>query len=141
MKLPRTEIKRARIEIIPMIDAIFFLLVFFMMASLQMVHLTTQKVKLPESSAARDHFNEDAKVVVSINKGGDLFVDSDKVVLGQLTAKVEQKIARAPEQITVIINCDREQHMDMFSRVFDLIKQANPAKVMLATSPRAPGVH
>lgn len=49
MKLPRTAIKKARIEIIPMIDAIFFLLVFFMFSSLSMVKMNGLPVTLPKS--------------------------------------------------------------------------------------------
>lgn len=51
MKLPRTAIKKARIEIIPMIDAIFFLLVFFMFSSLSMVKMNGLPVALPKSPA------------------------------------------------------------------------------------------
>ena len=136
MRVVRPELKRARIEIIPMIDAIFFLLVFFMMTSLQMVHLAAQKVSLPESSVARDHFDENAKVVVTISREGEYYVDNDKVKVSEISGRVAEKIAHDPDHMTVIINCDRAQHMDQFARVFDLIKQANPARVMVATSPK-----
>ena len=72
MKIPRQEIKKARIEIIPMIDVIFFLLVFFMMTSLTMVQLDGERVNLPESGTAT--LNPEEKVVVSITKEGGVFV-------------------------------------------------------------------
>jgi len=52
VKLQRAELKRARIEIIPMIDTIFFLLVFFMITSLSMVQMSAKKVALPISTTA-----------------------------------------------------------------------------------------
>ena len=52
MKLQRAELKKARIEIIPMIDTIFFLLVFFMITSLSMVQMSAKKVALPVSTTA-----------------------------------------------------------------------------------------
>lgn len=49
MRLPQTRTKKARIEIIPMIDAIFFLLVFFMFSSLSMVKMNGLPVALPKA--------------------------------------------------------------------------------------------
>lgn len=49
MRLPQTTRKKARIEIIPMIDAIFFLLVFFMFSSLSMVKMNGLPVALPKA--------------------------------------------------------------------------------------------
>ena len=53
MKLQRAELKKARIEIIPMIDTIFFLLVYFMITSLSMVQMSAKKVALPVSTTAQ----------------------------------------------------------------------------------------
>ena len=52
MRLPQTTRKKARIEIIPMIDAIFFLLVFFMFSSLSMVKMNGLTVALPKAPPA-----------------------------------------------------------------------------------------
>ena len=53
MKLPRTSLRRARIEIIPMIDTVFFLLVFFMMASLSMTVHRGMPVSLPRAASGQ----------------------------------------------------------------------------------------
>ena len=136
MRLPRAETKKARIEIIPMIDAIFFLLVFFMMTSLQMVQLDAERVDLPQSNSPSLR-PEGPKVVVSITRGGDFYIDKKKVEAGQLVATLTPKIEAAP-QTTVILNVDREQRIGGFARLFDLVKQANPARVMIAAAPREP---
>jgi biopolymer transport protein ExbD len=137
MKLPRAELKKARVEIIPMIDAIFFLLVFFMMTSLQLVQMNSKRVDLPESQTAQNRFNEKEKVVVSIAKDGHYFIDQEEAKIAQILPLVSSKIRQNPNT-TVIINCDKGQQVAEFVKVFDLIKQANPAKVMIATSPKEP---
>ena len=52
MKLPRIQHKKARIEIIPMIDTMFFLLVFFMLATLSMTWQKGIMVNLPAAGSA-----------------------------------------------------------------------------------------
>ena len=135
MKLPRGEMKRARIEIIPMIDTIFFLLVFFMIASLSMVQMSAHKVDLPASETAS--LKPQEKIVVTISKEGDYYVDRERVAEDQIKPLVAARVGADPT-VAVIINCDKDQHLDKFQRAFDLIKQANAGTVMIATSPEAP---
>jgi len=70
---PRSR-KRPRIEIIPLIDVIFFLLATFMMVSLSMVKNNGIKVNLPAASTSttQDHHNE---TTISVTKDGGLFFD------------------------------------------------------------------
>jgi biopolymer transport protein ExbD len=135
LKIRRVEPKKARIEIIPMIDAIFFLLVFFMMTSLEMVQLNSQKVDLPESKLPLVQPKD--KIVVSLDKDGVLYLEQDKIEAGKLVAALAPRISEKPDSI-VILNVDKNQPMSGFTRVFDLVKQANPAKVMMAASPKNP---
>ena len=134
MRLPRAELKKARIEIIPMIDAIFFLLVFFMMSSLSMVQLSSRRVNLPESRSAQKK-PSDKKIVVTISKEGELYLGDDQIKEAQLLPQLSAKMREAPDT-TVILNCDKQQQLAKFVRVFDLIKQANAGTVMIATSPK-----
>ncbi|MBV9469399.1 MAG: biopolymer transporter ExbD [Abitibacteriaceae bacterium] len=135
MRVPRTEMKKARIEIIPMIDAIFFLLVFFMMTSLSMVRLSSHKVNLPESCTAGTKPEEKSKLVVSISKDNKVYVDENQVKEAELLPMVAERVKANPA-ITVIINCDKQQHLAEFVRVFDIVKQANAGTVMIATTPK-----
>ncbi|HEX9998380.1 MAG TPA: biopolymer transporter ExbD [Abditibacterium sp.] len=135
MKIRRVEPKKARIEIIPMIDAIFFLLVFFMMTSLQMVQLNSEKVDLPQSKSPAVQPTQ--KIVVSLDKNGALFLERDKIEAGKLVAALAPRISEKPDSV-VILNIDKNQPMSGFTRIFDLVKQANPAKVMIAATPKNP---
>lgn len=135
MRLPRTEMKRARIEIIPMIDTIFFLLVFFMITSLAMIPMSAHRVTLPSSQTA--DLKPTEKVVVSLSKEGNYYVDQQKLLrVGDIKTLVSRRLSLNPN-IVVVINCDKSQPMPKLTEAFDLIKQANAQNVMIATDPQS----
>jgi biopolymer transport protein ExbD len=136
VKLRRQELKRARIEIIPMIDTIFFLLVFFMMSSLQMVQMSAHKVNLPESATAKGRAVE--KIVLSVSKEGDYYIDRLKVPFSDLLPRLQERV-KENSGVVVVINCDREQQVGSLQGVIDVAKQASPGSLMIATTPREPG--
>jgi biopolymer transport protein ExbB len=135
-KTAPVQFKRARIEIIPMIDTIFFLLVFFMITSLAMQPMAAPKVHLPTSASATDRPQN--KVIVTVTATGDYYVDRQKVSETDIRALIQAKVQQDPG-VTVILNCDKDQHIAQFVRAFDLVKQSNAATVMIATTPEAPG--
>jgi biopolymer transport protein ExbD len=65
MRLARRTIKRARIEIIPMIDTIFFLLVFFMISTLSMARYSGLPVNLPKAATGQQPASESAAVTIA----------------------------------------------------------------------------
>ena len=65
MKLPAAARKKARIEIIPMIDTMFFLLVFFMIATLSMTLQKGMPVNLPKASSTTDDLPEQVTISIS----------------------------------------------------------------------------
>lgn len=136
MKLRRPALKRARIEIIPMIDTIFFLLVFFMITSLSMVQMSAHKVDLPTSSTADAKPLE--KVVLTVTKEGTYYMDRQQISLSDILPQLTAKVTDNPN-IVVVINADKDQRMSAFEEVLNLAKQANPATLMIATEPKTPG--
>ena len=134
MKLQRAELKKARIEIIPMIDTIFFLLVYFMITSLSMVQMSAKKVALPLSTTAQSKPLE--KVVLTVDSKGQFFLDrSDPMPYTSILPALQDKVARNPN-IVVVINCDKNQQVEQFQYALDLAKRANPASLMIATTPK-----
>ena len=124
--------KKARIEIIPMIDTIFFLLVFFMIESLSMVQMQSRRVSLPVSQTARARPGAD--VIVTLTGDGEYYVDRQRVPELGVRDAVAARVAEAPD-LTVVLNCDKGQPMIRFARLLDLVKQANAGHVMVATAP------
>lgn len=132
MKLPRAELKKARIEIIPMIDTIFFLLVFFMMSSLQMQTMSAPRVNLPKSNTAAEKTTK--KVVVTVNKAGDYFLDKAPVAFTDILPKLRDAIQQ-DDDLVVVINADKDQQVGQVQGLIDVAKQADPAKLYIATAP------
>ena len=136
MKLQRQELKKARIEIIPMIDTIFFLLVFFMLTSLQTVKMSAPKVHLPQSSTA--NVKPQDKVVVTVDAQGNYFVDRIPTTADQILPLLQKEVAANP-QITVVLNADKDEDVGELLKIMDLAKQANPGQLVMATSPQGQG--
>ncbi len=133
---PQPEPRRGRIEIIPMIDAIFFLLVYFMMTSLSLTQMETRGMELPRSRTASVRVEK--KAVVSVAKDGALFLDSDRVSEKELVRRLRARVAAAPETY-VVLTGDRGAQAAPLLRAFDLAKQADAARVVFATAPQQQG--
>ena len=131
MKLQRTELKKARIEIIPMIDTIFFLLVFFMITSISQVQMSAKKVALPVSSTAQS--KPRTKVVLTVDDKGNFYVDRAPVKYNEILPQLQQKVADNPN-IVVVINCDKTEQVEQFQYALSIAQQANPASLMIATT-------
>ena len=76
MRIQRRSMKKARIEIIPMIDTIFFLLVFFMISTLSMSQYKGMPVNLPKAASGRQAPAESA--AITIDKDDRLFLDNNR---------------------------------------------------------------
>jgi biopolymer transport protein ExbD len=135
VRLPRTEMKKARIEIIPMIDTIFFLLVFFMIASLAMTKMTGMPVQLPKSSTARAKPVD--KVMVTVTAAGNFYVDKKPVAFAEIYGEIAARLRDDP-QLVVVLNCDKRQQVEQLVHVMEEVKRANAQNVLIATEPRSP---
>ena len=132
MRLPAREYKRARIEIVPMIDTIFFLLVFFMIASLAMTRQTGMPVNLPKAkAAARDPV---AKITITLTRSGGLYVDKRPMPLSALGAALQDQLRGNPRAV-VVINADKQVRHGRVVAAMDEAKKAGATKMMIATQP------
>lgn len=80
--------KRGRIEIIPMIDVMFFLLATFMLASLAMQRLDAVKVDLPSGQAQQ--MSEDQPLTLAVDRTNMIFLDRQPLRLDQVEAGVRR---------------------------------------------------
>ena len=84
MKLRKSRsFRRGRIEIIPMIDVMFFLLATFMLASLTLQNLHSVPIDLPQGRA--EQLEAPKRITLAVTKEGKLFLDEAPVGLGDLT--------------------------------------------------------
>src|ERR1041384_326011 len=75
--------KKARIEIIPLIDIMFFLLASFMMASLTMIKLQSIKMDLPTATAASRDFKPDI-LNIAVDRLGEVYIGKTQITFVQL---------------------------------------------------------
>jgi len=102
MKLRRSRsYRRGRIEIIPMIDVMFFLLVTFMLASLSMQSLNSLTVNLPQGNAPNLQHKE--PVTLTITKDRHVFLDKTQVTLENVAATLKPMLHGDPG---VVVNAD-----------------------------------
>ncbi|MBU6468123.1 MAG: biopolymer transporter ExbD [Betaproteobacteria bacterium] len=118
--------KKARIEIIPMIDIMLFLLVFFAMLMLKMIPTTGQVTKLPTSSTAEAL--PTPKLLVELKQDGSIWVEQQQIALPQLTEKLKQM----GEKTAVTISGDKEADLQVVMKVLDAIKLSGVTQVAIA---------
>jgi biopolymer transport protein ExbD len=123
--------KRARIEIIPLIDVIFFLLATFMMVSLSMVKNSGIKVNLPAAATSAPQEHND-RTTISVTKDGDLYFNKEQMPLDQLPARLQQLITEQPDP-KVFINGDEKAFFGAAVEVLDDLRQAGITKVAIDT--------
>jgi biopolymer transport protein ExbD len=101
MKLRRgREFRHGRIEIIPMIDVMFFLLVTFMLASLSMQSLNSLPVNLPRGSA--ESFVKQEPTTLTISNDGKVFIDQTQTAIADLAAHLRPILeARNTHEVAV----------------------------------------
>lgn len=127
--------KRARIEIIPLIDIIFFLLATFIMVSLSMSKNQGVTVSLPTASTAAslgDQHELDKAVTLSIDGKGDVFYNKDKITLAQLPLRL-QTLKSTSKDPKVIINGDASAPFKVVVAVMDAVRSIGIAKVGINT--------
>jgi len=131
MRLPQHPEKKARIEIIPMIDTVFFLLVFFMIASLAMTAQNGLPVKLPKAASGEREAR--ASITITITEAQALYVDKQPVTLGTLGPLLESKLKENPRSY-VVINADKQVRHGQVIAVMDEAKKY-AAHMAIATEP------
>ena len=132
MRIQRRSAKKARIEIIPMIDTIFFLLVFFMISTLSMTQFKGMPVNLPKAGSGQQAPAESA--AITIDKDARLFLNQQAVDKSALGEALLQQLAKNPEMLVVINADDGVQHGQVVE-VMDT-RGANVAKMAIAVKPK-----
>jgi biopolymer transport protein ExbD len=132
VKIARREGRKARIEIIPMIDTVFFLLVFFMMASLSMTVHGGIPVNLPKAAKAEA---ARAPVSISISREDVIYLEREAIEPAQLTARLQERVRTEPE-VSVVIEADTDARHGRVVDVMDAARLAGISKMAIAVTPR-----
>ena len=117
------------LNIAPLIDVVFLLLIFFMLSS----HFVTQpgiKITLPSAITARLHPEED--IIISITEDSNLYLNEKRVTLENLLKQLKIEITNT-EKNTVIIKADEKIDLGLAVKVMDIAKQADAQRLIIST--------
>jgi biopolymer transport protein ExbD len=129
MRIPRQESAKARIEIIPMIDVIFFLLVFFMVSTLSMTINRGLPVNLPTAATSQKDARDN--VSLTVMQDGKMFLNKEPVTLENMGTRVKAALASDP-QLAVVINADGHVLHSTVVDILDELRQAGVSGLAIA---------
>ena len=123
--------KKPRIEMLPLIDIVFLLLVFFIYAMLSMAVHRSLPVSLPVSSTAEN--DVDLSLTVSVRPHGEIFLDNIKISEGEMQAVLQEKAQKKgnTESLQVDLFADEAVSYQELYRVLDIIRAAGISNVSL----------
>lgn len=130
MKISRKHADKARIEMIPLIDVVFLLLVAFIFFAMSMTVNRGIPVTLPVSSAGQVKENDCARI--TIRKNGELFFNREKMNMQALLPRLVL-LRRESPGTKIIISGDREASYESIVSVIDTVKKAGISGLSLQT--------
>jgi biopolymer transport protein ExbD len=134
MQLPSPQTRRrARIEIIPLIDIMFFLLATFIMVSLSMIKNLSVPINLPAAHSAKTDQDKPA-AAISVDKDGKIFWNKEASSLDQLPARLRGLVAADPDP-KVFIHGDKAADFGTVVSVLDAVRKAGIKRTSIRTSP------
>ncbi|MCF6235915.1 MAG: biopolymer transporter ExbD [Gammaproteobacteria bacterium] len=125
---------RARIhshlDIAPLIDIVFLLLVFFMLTSTFLVPEAIE-LELPESSSS--NVSEITPITVALNQTGELTLNGEKIALDQLKTAIEPLLKQGSDA-PITLKSDAHSEVQQLLSVMDEIRAAGGSNIALATT-------
>jgi biopolymer transport protein ExbD len=129
---PRSH-RKARIEIVPLIDVVFFLLATFVMVSLSMTRNQGMQVQLPQAGTAEKQRDEQDKgVTLTVMENTEVFYNKDKITMAQRPFRL-QSYRSSVKDPKVIVNAAGEADFKLVVAVLDEARRAGISKVGIST--------
>ncbi|MDR4498025.1 MAG: biopolymer transporter ExbD [Candidatus Scalindua sp.] len=122
--------KGPRIEMIPLIDIVFLLLVFFIYAMLSMVVHRGFKVDLPQAATAE--IDKEDYASITVDKENRILLNREKVLLDNLSEEIKTKIKKG---VKIFINGDKEADLGVVINVLDTLRRDEIKEVYFETQP------
>ena len=136
MQIPSPAVKRRpRIEVIPLIDIVFFLLATFVMVSMSMVKNRGIAVRLPAASTGTAQ-DQRAVVTVSLDQDGAVYLDRNPVAPEELAAQLAHR-RLADARLRAVIHGDASVPFGRAIQVLDEVRRAGITDVSIHTRPAA----
>ncbi|MEY4483836.1 MAG: hypothetical protein RL693_1288 [Verrucomicrobiota bacterium] len=127
--------KKARLEIIPLIDIMFFLLASFMLVSLSMTKQRTVSVNLPAAATSQTNLKPDS-INLAVNASGQLFIEKQVITLDALEAMIGERL-KANKELPVFISGDAATPHGSMIAVLDYVRRCGVTKVAFSVKTAA----
>jgi biopolymer transport protein ExbD len=131
--------RRTRLEIIPLIDIMFFLLASFMMVSLQMQKVRALNASLPTATLARSTTKPDI-INLTVDRSGQVLADDKHITMPELLKLLTDR-HQANTNLPVYITGTRDATHGSVVYVLDFVKRAGIQRVAIAVKPPEAGHH
>ena len=119
------------VMIIPMIDIMLFLLVFFMISTIYMVQTNTLQVNLPQAASANQE-TRPTVVPLTVMQDGAILFDKEGVPSEELSSKIRAAL-ESNQNVVFVLRGDRAARYESVVAVLDLLKQSGAKHVSIAT--------
>jgi len=128
MKLNLNKNKKVRIEMLPLIDIVFLLLVFFIYAMLSMAVHRGLPVVLPTSTTAK--IDKHQVLSVTVKTDGQTYLDKEPIALSDLAAALKQRAGK-DSQTGILLFADRSLTYQKLFRALDQIRLSGLSRISL----------
>lgn len=125
-------IEEVQVQIIPLIDVIFCILTFFLLAALQFTRQQAINVDLPRAGTGSPPQLQQQRLIVTLDAGGQIFVEKQPVQSEQLTETLRAYFQINPDG-TLVLNASRSASYDQVVQVLDKLREVGGDRVSLAT--------
>lgn len=126
----RTQTSLADINVTPFVDVVLVLLIIFMVTA--PVLQSGIEVQVPRTRTVKQISEE--RLVISINREQQVFLNNDPVNINQIGAKIHEKV-RDPEGQSIYVRADENVPFGAFATVMDAVKASGITNVSIVTQP------
>jgi len=128
------ELESLDINITPLIDIVFLLLIFFMLTT-TFVESRGLQVKLPKASTASS--SSTAKnIVISVNKNNLIYINDTPVTMNKLSTEIRNLLKSSKDPL-LVLRADADTKHGETVTIMDIAKQAGINRIAIATAPVA----
>jgi len=130
MKLLEKPAKKIGINLTPLIDVLFILIIFFTVSS-TFLEQPGIELKLPEAESSQSHTAQ--KVIVYVDNSENLFLNDDPVDIEDVAEAVEALISSQTDK-SVVLHADEDVSHGIIIKIMDLLRKRGIYKIVISTS-------
>jgi biopolymer transport protein ExbD len=135
MKLLEKSPRKIGINLTPLIDVLFILIIFFTVSS-TFLEQPGIELKLPEAESSQSHTAQ--KIIIYVDKDENLFLNDDSVTIENLVESVESLISAQTDK-SVVLHADQQVPHGIIINIMDRLRKQGIYKIVISTAKPFPG--